>query len=75
MIDGIVFILLFLMCKVRIGMLDDRLGDFPHALYFKDSLSEVEFAPIENLWVLEIHIRCQESKRGAFYEDILSRGL
>lgn len=52
-------------------MAGHRLGDFPHALYYKGSLSEYEKTPMENLWVLEIHILNKSSEFGAFYEDIL----
>mgnify|MGYP000058899474 CR=1 FL=1 len=48
-----------------------RLGDFPHAIYYKKGLSDFEKKPIENLWVLEVLIRHPESKFGAFFEDIL----
>jgi Xaa-Pro aminopeptidase len=48
-----------------------RLGDFPHALYYKGSLSNFESTPIENLWVLELLIRHPSKQFGAFYEDIL----
>ena len=52
-------------------MAGHRLGDFPHALFSKQSLLASEFTPSANLWVLEIHIRSPELQRGAFYEDIL----
>lgn len=50
-----------------------RLGDFPHALYYKGRLSNFEKTPIENLWVLEIHLNNKDETFGAFYEDILIR--
>ena len=50
-----------------------RLGDFPHALYYKGRLSNFEKQPVENLWVLEIHLNNKEETYGAFYEDILFR--
>ncbi len=52
-------------------MAGHRLGDFPHALFCKESLRSVDFLPTANLWVLEIHIRCPRIQRGSFYEDIL----
>jgi Xaa-Pro aminopeptidase len=48
-----------------------RLGDFPHALYYKGKLQDFDKKPIENLWVLEILLRHKELEIGAFYEDIL----
>ena len=48
-----------------------RLSDFPHALYFKGSLTDAEFAPTPALWVLEIQIRHPTEKFGAFFEDWL----
>lgn len=50
-----------------------RLGDFPHALFYKGRLSGFEKVPVENLWVLEIHLNNSEETFGAFYEDILFR--
>lgn len=52
-------------------MTGHRLGDFPHALFYKGKLSEFEKTPLENLWVLEILIKHPEKEFGAFYEDIL----
>lgn len=52
-------------------MAGHRLGDFPHALFYKGKLSDFEKTPINNLWVLEIHILTQNKDYGAFYEDIL----
>lgn len=57
--------------KLNPKMDGHRLGDFPHALYFKGSLSEVEEKLLPNLWVLEILIQNKEGTHGAFYEDIL----
>ena len=53
-------------------MAGHRLGDFPHAMFSKDKLSEMKFKPSENLWVLEIHLVDESLDRGSFYEDILS---
>lgn len=62
---------LSLECILNPIMAGHRLGDFPHALFSKDRLFEMDFAPAENLWVLEIHIRSPKLERGAFFEDIL----
>ena len=48
-----------------------RLGDFPHALFYKGNLQGFDKKPIENLWVLEILLKHRELNIGAFYEDIL----
>ena len=48
-----------------------RLADFPHQIYYKGSLSDVDFHPSSGLWVLEIQIRHPELALGAFYEDAL----
>lgn len=48
-----------------------RLGDFPHSLFTKESLSTQNFKPSENLWVLEIHLISPTLNRGSFFEDIL----
>ena len=53
-------------------MAGHRLGDFPHALYHKGSLADFEKKPIENLWVLELHLLNSSSNMGVFYEDILT---
>ncbi len=49
-----------------------RLSDFPHALYFKGSMTDADFALEPHLWVLEIQIRHPDREFGAFYEDWLS---
>lgn len=48
-----------------------RLGEFPHHVHYRGSLGEVDKTPIENLWVLEVHIIDKKNNVGAFYEDIL----
>ena len=53
-------------------MAGHRLGDFPHALYHKGSLAGFEKKPIENLWVLELHLLHSSGEFGVFYEDILT---
>jgi Xaa-Pro aminopeptidase len=52
-------------------MMGHRLGDFPHALFYKGKLSDFEKHPISNLWVLEVHIQHPTKEFGAFFEDIL----
>ena len=53
------------------NMAGHRLGDLPHALHYRGKLSDFESVPLENLWVLEVHIRHPEKEFGAFFEDIL----
>lgn len=55
----------------NVNMAGHRLGDFPHALFYKGKLSDFDKTPIENLWVLEIHIIDKSHEFGAFYEDVL----
>jgi Xaa-Pro aminopeptidase len=48
-----------------------RLSDFPHSAVYGGAMSDIEFSPSSQLWVLEIHIRNQENTFGAFFEDML----
>ena len=48
-----------------------RVADFPHALYFKGSMTDVDWSPASHIWVLEIQIRHPSRDFGAFYEDLL----
>lgn len=59
--------------RLNPNMAGHRLGDFPHRVYSAEKLSEIERKPIENLWVLEIHLIDDRLQRGSFYEDILYR--
>lgn len=56
--------------KLNNKMKGHRLGDFPHHLYCRRGLSEIDRKPLANLWVLEIHLIDQSISRGAFFEDI-----
>lgn len=55
------------------GMQGHRLGDFPHHIHFRGSLSENQKVPLENLWVLEIHLIDPLNNVGAFFEDLLMK--
>lgn len=57
--------------EINLDMNGHRLGDFPHALFYKGSLSEFEKIPDKHLWVLEIHLIDHKIGRGAFFEDLL----
>lgn len=48
-----------------------RVADFPHAVYFKGGLGEIEFTAAPGLWILEIQIRHPTLEIGAFFEDLL----
>ncbi len=48
-----------------------RIGDFPHHLFYKGGMSEIDETPCDNLWILEIHLITKDSLYGGFYEDIL----
>lgn len=57
--------------KLNTNMYGHRLGDFPHALYSREKLGNLDFSPAPKLWVLEIHLIDEEINRGSFFEDIL----
>lgn len=48
-----------------------RVSDFPHAAIYTGSLADLEAAPSELRWILEIHLRDPQHRFGAFYEDML----
>jgi Xaa-Pro aminopeptidase len=50
-----------------------RLGDYPHKLYSQTPLFEFSDLPVQDLWVLEIHLIDSVNSRGAFFEDILTQ--
>lgn len=52
-------------------MAGHRLGDFPHQVFSKHKLFEFEQSPVQNIWVLEIHIVDDKLQRGSFFEDIM----
>lgn len=54
------------------GAMGHRVGDFPHAVFYRGSLKDYERVPSPNRWILEIQLRDHKNKIGAFYEDILS---
>lgn len=49
-----------------------RLGDFPHALFSKSKLKDIDFIPSSELWILEVHVLDRKNQIGAFFEDLLS---
>lgn len=48
-----------------------RLSEFPHQIYSKARLSDLDFHPASTCWVLEVQIRHPLLEIGAFYEDLL----
>ena len=56
---------------LNLNMSGHRIGDFPHALYFKGKLLDIDFPISQGLWVLEILIKHNEKNWGGFYEDII----
>lgn len=52
-----------------------RIGDFPHHVHFKGSLTEHKGEIVPNAWILEIHLWNPDKRFGAFYEDILTNEL
>lgn len=48
-----------------------RLGDFPHHAHYRGGMSDVDFRPSADAWVLEIQLRHPTREFGAFYEDLL----
>lgn len=57
--------------ELNLNMTGHRLGDFPHAVFFKGKLAEMDFTPKKDLWVLEIQIVHPSGEYGAFFEDLL----
>lgn len=52
-------------------MVGHRLGDFPHAIHHKGSLGSFKSQPIEDRWILEVHLVDKKNQCGYFYEDLL----
>ena len=53
------------------NMKGHRLGDFPHHVFYRGGLSEIDKVPAKNIWVLEIHLLNKDRTYGAFFEDII----
>ena len=54
------------------GQQGHRIGDFPHHVHFRGSLTECLENVIPDAWILEIHLWEPQKKFGAFFEDILT---
>ncbi|MEN4922627.1 M24 family metallopeptidase [Achromobacter spanius] len=48
-----------------------RVSDFPHAAIHTGSLADLDIAPSEMRWILEIHLLDPQRRFGAFFEDML----
>lgn len=49
-----------------------RLSEFPHNVYTRKGLTEIDFSPSPFRWILEVQIADKDMRFGAFYEDILA---
>jgi hypothetical protein len=52
-----------------------RVSDFPHAIYKAGDLGGLETCPSSGLWILEIQIAHPTRPFGAFFEDLLIKGV
>jgi Xaa-Pro aminopeptidase len=62
--------------KAGYSLVDDgarghRIGDFPHAVYFRGNLKTLEKQVAPDRWILEVQLRHLSEPIGAFFEDIL----
>jgi len=57
--------------ELNLKMDGHRIGSFPHGVFFKGGLLDIDFPPAPNLWILEIQISCPKLNLGAFYEDLI----
>lgn len=48
-----------------------RVGDFPHQIFYRGGIGELDFKPSTGVWILEIQVRHPTFSYGAFYEDSL----
>lgn len=53
------------------GARGHRIGDFPHAVYYRGYLNQFARKPAPNRWILEVQVRDHKNQVGAFFEDIL----
>lgn len=57
--------------RLRIEDGGHRISEFPHKAYYKEGLNRIEFTPLSDLWILEVHLADPTGAFGAFYEDVL----
>ncbi len=48
-----------------------RLGSYPHGLFFKGGVADLDFTPSPSLWILEIQVMSPTLNVGAFFEDLI----
>jgi Xaa-Pro aminopeptidase len=48
-----------------------RAGDFPHQVFFRGGIGELDFKPSVGVWILEIQLRHPTLPFGEFFEDSL----
>lgn len=58
-------------CHLNMKTLGHRIGDFPHHLYYRGKMGDIDQRLLPNLWVLEIQVSDSQNSIGAFFEDIL----
>jgi len=56
---------------LNLQSLGHRVGDFPHHLFYRGKLKDVEEIISPNIWVLEVQVSNLEKTSGAFFEDII----
>ena len=57
--------------ELNLSMDGHRIGSFPHGVYFKGGLAEIDITPDKNCWILEIQVKCPKLEKSAFYEDLI----
>ena len=58
--------------ELNLSMDGHRIGSYPHGVFFKGGLAEVDIIPAENLWILEIQVKCPQLNLSAFFEDVIN---
>jgi methionyl aminopeptidase len=56
---------------LNLDLTGHRLSSFPHIAHYDGTLADIDFAPSDLLWVLEIQIKHPDRPFGAFFEDLL----
>jgi len=56
---------------LNLDLTGHRLSSFPHRAHYDGTLADVDFAPSDLLWVLEIQIKHPDRPFGGFFEDLL----
>lgn len=48
-----------------------RLGSFPHGVFYKGGVANLDFSPSPSLWILEVQVMSPTLNVGAFFEDLI----